>query len=61
MNGGETVSNHSEQVMKQRKKLKRVELLFRPEDYAAVRAAAGTSGKSIAAYIKSAIKLEENK
>lgn len=42
--------------MKQRAKLKRVEVLFRPEDYTAVRAAASAAQMTVAAYIKKSLK-----
>lgn len=50
------MSKHSEQVMKQRAKLKRVEVLFRPENYAALKAAASAEQMSVAAYIKKSLK-----
>lgn len=55
------MSKHSEQVMKQRAKLKRVEVLFRPEDFAAIRAAADKDRMTVAAYIKHTLKLESGK
>lgn len=55
------MSKHSEQVIKQRAKLKRVEVLFRPEDFATLKAAADKDRMTVAAYIKSALRLEGGK
>lgn len=48
-------TKQSEQVAKRRAKLQRVELLFRPEDFEALKAAAAAQNLTVSAYIKTAV------